>query len=217
MYGGLGVMCPGVGPAALLPELPWECLGFGAGRKLKGASGDPEVARGGGWGGAGLVTLPVLGQNNFEEPVALQEMDTSNGVLLPFYDPDSSIVYLCGKVLEAGRGVQGFDKMLKDPPGRSLNRLVLQGDSSIRYFEITDEPPFVHYLNTFSSKEPQRGMGFMPKRGLEVNKCEIARSAAFALLCMSVHTDHRGKHRGLGAGGGGQTGLFWCQPQHELA
>lgn len=41
-------------------------------------------------------------QNNFEEPVALQEMDTSNGVLLPFYDPDSSIVYLCGKVLEAG-------------------------------------------------------------------------------------------------------------------
>lgn len=41
----------------------------------------------------------MLGQNNFEEPVALQEMDTSNGVLLPFYDPDSSIVYLCGKVL----------------------------------------------------------------------------------------------------------------------
>ncbi|NXV96042.1 CORO6 protein, partial [Calonectris borealis] len=83
---------------------------------------------------------------NFEEPIALQEMDTSNGVLLPFYDPDSSIVYLCGK-----------------------------GDSSIRYFEITDEAPYVHYLNTYSSKEPQRGMGFMPKRGLEVSKCEIAR------------------------------------------
>ncbi|EDL17419.1 coronin, actin binding protein 1A, isoform CRA_c [Mus musculus] len=27
----------------------------------------------------------------------------------------------------------------------------------------------------FSSKESQRGMGYMPKRGLEVNKCEIAR------------------------------------------
>ncbi|NXL46234.1 CORO6 protein, partial [Podilymbus podiceps] len=83
---------------------------------------------------------------NFEEPIALQEMDTSNGVLLPFYDPDSSIVYLCGK-----------------------------GDSSIRYFEITAEAPYVHYLNTYSSKEPQRGMGFMPKRGLDVSKCEIAR------------------------------------------
>ncbi|XP_027718223.1 coronin-6 isoform X1 [Vombatus ursinus] len=90
--------------------------------------------------------LALWDLNNFEEPMALQEMDTSNGVLLPFYDPDSSIVYLCGK-----------------------------GDSSIRYFEITDEPPFVHYLNTFSSKEPQRGMGFMPKRGLDVSKCEIAR------------------------------------------
>ncbi|NXM10177.1 CORO6 protein, partial [Ploceus nigricollis] len=32
-----------------------------------------------------------------------------------------------------------------------------------------------HYLNTYSSKEPQRGMGFMPKRGLDVSKCEIAR------------------------------------------
>uniref|UniRef100_A0A670JPN4 Coronin n=1 Tax=Podarcis muralis TaxID=64176 RepID=A0A670JPN4_PODMU len=73
-------------------------------------------------------------RRNFEEPIALQEMDTSNGI------------YLCGK-----------------------------GDSSIRYFEITDEAPYVHYLSTYSSKEPQRGMGFMPKRGLDVSKCEIAR------------------------------------------
>ncbi|KAM8797286.1 coronin-6 [Eudromia elegans] len=90
--------------------------------------------------------LGLWDPNNFEEPIALQEMDTSNGVLLPFYDADSSIVYLCGK-----------------------------GDSSIRYFEITDEAPYVHYLSTYSSKEPQRGMGFMPKRGLDVSKCEIAR------------------------------------------
>ncbi|XP_037736713.1 coronin-6 isoform X1 [Chelonia mydas] len=90
--------------------------------------------------------LALWDLKNFEEPIALQEMDTSNGVLLPFYDPDSSIVYLCGK-----------------------------GDSSIRYFEITAEAPFVHYLSTYSSKEPQRGMGFMPKRGLDVSKCEIAR------------------------------------------
>ncbi|XP_005425498.1 coronin-6 isoform X1 [Geospiza fortis] len=90
--------------------------------------------------------LGLWDPNNFEEPIALQEMDTSNGVLLPFYDADSSIVYLCGK-----------------------------GDSSIRYFEITHEAPYVHYLNTYSSKEPQRGMGFMPKRGLDVSKCEIAR------------------------------------------
>lgn len=90
--------------------------------------------------------LALWNPKNMQEPIALHEMDTSNGVLLPFYDPDTSIIYLCGK-----------------------------GDSSIRYFEITDESPYVHYLNTFSSKEPQRGMGYMPKRGLDVNKCEIAR------------------------------------------
>lgn len=78
--------------------------------------------------------------------MSVHEMDTSNGVLLPFYDPDTNVVYLCGK-----------------------------GDSSIRYFEITDEAPYVHYLSTFTTKEPQRGMGYMPKRGLDVNKCEIAR------------------------------------------
>ncbi|XP_061590177.1 uncharacterized protein coro1cb isoform X1 [Cololabis saira] len=90
--------------------------------------------------------LALWKSDNMDEPICVQEMDSSNGVLLPFYDPDTSIVYLCGK-----------------------------GDSSIRYFEITDEAPFVHYLNTFSTKEPQRGMGYMPKRGLDVNKCEIAR------------------------------------------
>ncbi|XP_055003294.1 coronin-1C isoform X2 [Sorex araneus] len=90
--------------------------------------------------------LALWNPKNMQEPIALHEMDTSNGVLLPFYDPDTSIIYLCGK-----------------------------GDSSIRYFEITDESPYVHYLNTFSSKEPQRGMGYMSKRGLDVNKCEIAR------------------------------------------
>lgn len=57
-----------------------------------------------------------------------------------------------------------------------------QGDSSIRYFEITEEPPYVHYISTFSSKEPQRGMGFMPKRGMDVSKCEIARSVCMIIL-----------------------------------
>lgn len=83
---------------------------------------------------------------SFREPLTLQELDTSSGVLLPFFDPDTGIVYLCGK-----------------------------GDSSIRYFEVTDEAPYVHYLSMYGSKESQKGIGYMPKRGLEVNKCEIAR------------------------------------------
>lgn len=90
--------------------------------------------------------LGLWDPENFSDPLTLQEIDTSSGVLLPFYDPDSNVLYLCGK-----------------------------GDSSIRYFEITDEAPYVHLLSSFSSKESQRGMGYMPKRGLDVRKCEIAR------------------------------------------
>lgn len=45
----------------------------------------------------------------------------------------------------------------------------------IRYFEITAEPPFVHYISTFQTPDPQRGIGMMPKRGCDVNSCEISR------------------------------------------
>lgn len=40
-----------------------------------------------------------------DEPICVQEMDSSNGVLLPFYDPDTNIVYLCGKVSSLLAGV----------------------------------------------------------------------------------------------------------------
>jgi len=61
----------------------------------------------------------------------------------------------------------------------------VQGDTVIRYFEITDEVPYVHYLNAYQCSEPQRGIGWMPKRGLNVAACEIARS-----LCLSVSVCH---------------------------
>ena len=50
-----------------------------------------------------------------------------------------------------------------------------KGDSVIRYFEITPEVPFVHYINTFQLPDPQRGIGMMPKRGVDVTTCEITR------------------------------------------
>lgn len=50
-----------------------------------------------------LTTHPSL-QKHLEEPLSLQELDTSSGVLLPFFDPDTNIVYLCGKVAQLGRG-----------------------------------------------------------------------------------------------------------------
>lgn len=46
----------------------------------------------------GLTVPNPVCQENFKEPMALQELDSSNGALLPFYDPDTSVVYVCGKV-----------------------------------------------------------------------------------------------------------------------
>ena len=83
---------------------------------------------------------------HLDDPIVMVELDTSNGVMFPIYDPDTNLVYLCGK-----------------------------GDSVIRYFEITPEPPFVHYINTFQTPDPQRGIGFMPKRGCDVTTCEVGR------------------------------------------
>lgn len=44
-----------------------------------------------------LVVFLCL-QKAMEEAMSVTEVDTSNGVLLPFYDPDTNVVYLCGKV-----------------------------------------------------------------------------------------------------------------------
>lgn len=57
----------------------------------------------------------------------------------------------------------------------NINVFNFQGDSVIRYFEITGEHPFVHYINTFQTPDPQRGIGMMPKRGCDVSICEISK------------------------------------------
>ncbi|KAH8853101.1 Coronin-1C-A [Schistosoma japonicum] len=36
--------------------------------------------------------------DDITEPLHIQELDTSNGVLFPFYDSDTNLIYLCGKV-----------------------------------------------------------------------------------------------------------------------
>ena len=85
-------------------------------------------------------------QEKLDQPLVLEDLDNSNGLLFPFYDEDTNMIYLCGK-----------------------------GDSAIRYFEYTPEPPYIHYLNTYQSSDPQRGMGWMTKRGLNVSQCEISK------------------------------------------
>ncbi|XP_077379879.1 coronin-2A [Festucalex cinctus] len=79
-------------------------------------------------------------------PLMEENLDGSSGFLFPFYDPDTHMLYLAGK-----------------------------GDGNIRYYEISSEKPYIHYLTEYRSNLPQKGMGVMPKRGLDVSLCEVFR------------------------------------------
>lgn len=80
-------------------------------------------------------------------PIHIERIDTAAGVLMPMYDVDTNVVYLCGK-----------------------------GDGNIRVCEFEDEAPFFHRLNEgFRSTTALKGVCMLPKRGLDIMKCESAR------------------------------------------
>lgn len=88
----------------------------------------------------------VWSQHDLNKPLRIETIDSSSGVLFPYYDHDTKVVYIAGK-----------------------------GDGNIRYYEMVNDYPWCHYLNQFLTGFPQRGLGFMPKRGLDVMHCEIFR------------------------------------------
>jgi len=83
---------------------------------------------------------------SLKEPLKTENIDTSSGILMPFFDNDTSILFLAGK-----------------------------GDGNVRYYEVVDEAPYVHFLSEFKSATPQRGMGWTPKTAMDLSSCEIAR------------------------------------------
>ena len=52
---------------------------------------------------------------------------------------------------------------------------IFQGDSVIKYFELVEEEPYVHYLSAYQSNTSARSLNWMPKHALNVNNCEVAR------------------------------------------
>lgn len=73
-------------------------------------------------------------------------VDSSSGVLWPFFDADTRLVFLAGR-----------------------------GDANIRFYELDAGGTLVHYVGQYLSSEPQRALALMPKRGLRLLRCEIAR------------------------------------------
>jgi len=87
----------------------------------------------------------VWDPRNLSTPLGITDLDQSAGVIIPFYDPDNSILYLAGK-----------------------------GDASIRYFELVKEKPYLHFLSEFRDTKSQQGVAWLPKRACDTTKCEIA-------------------------------------------
>lgn len=88
----------------------------------------------------------IWSQADLSNPLRTEMIDSSSGILIPYYDADTRMVYVAGK-----------------------------GDGNIRYYEVVDDDPWVHYLTQYLSGSPQRGLGFMPKRGCDTSVCEIFR------------------------------------------
>ena len=88
----------------------------------------------------------VWSQQDLKQPLKIETIDSSSGVLAPHYDPDTKMIYVAGK-----------------------------GDGNVRFYEIVEEAPWACYLNQFISGSPQRGLGVLPKRGCDTARCEIFR------------------------------------------
>jgi len=104
-------------------------VGFGKGAQREYAVWDPKK-----------LSEPLL------PPVSV---DNSAGVIIPFYDEDSDIIFLAGK-----------------------------GDGNIRFFEVVpeEEPKkMVVYLSQYSSNDSGAAYGAAPKRACDVNANEIMR------------------------------------------
>ncbi|XP_053558668.1 coronin-2A isoform X2 [Bombina bombina] len=90
--------------------------------------------------------IALWDQDDLSVPLHQEDLDGSSGLLFPFFDSDTNMLYVVGK-----------------------------GDGNIRYYEVSPQKPFLHYLNEYRSYLPQKGIGVMPKRGIDVSSCEVFR------------------------------------------
>merc|ERR1712137_827712 len=89
-------------------------------------------------------TYSILDPRKLDTPIVQANIDTSSGILMPFYDNDTGLLFLAGK-----------------------------GDGNIHYFEIDDSKPWIHYVSDYKSNTPQLGMAMRPKTACDVSSCEV--------------------------------------------
>mmetsp|Transcript_4273 Transcript_4273/g.8989 ORF Transcript_4273/g.8989 Transcript_4273/m.8989 type:complete len:451 (+) Transcript_4273:224-1576(+) len=91
--------------------------------------------------------IRVWDLKNTAKPLHTENVDTAAGAMIPLWDADTKVLYLCGK-----------------------------GDGVVRLYEYEDKAPYIFKLNDgFRSNIPGKGYCMVPKRGLDIMGCETAR------------------------------------------
>ncbi len=88
----------------------------------------------------------VWDPRNVSQPLTTVDIDQAAGVIMPFFDPDTGLLFLAGK-----------------------------GDGNVRFYEIVNDAPHVFPVSDYRSNVSAKGMAWVPKRGLNIMGCETAR------------------------------------------
>lgn len=116
---------------------------------------------------AAAVSLSLSLQGNLDKALNVTKIDDGIGVMFPYWDEGTHMVYVVGKVCCLCAAVASLPVTTLPPH--------LQGDQKCVYFEITEGSPYVFFLNMYQSVQPVRGAACMPKKHLDFMHCEVMR------------------------------------------
>ncbi|CAK9086073.1 Coronin-A (Coronin) (p55), partial [Durusdinium trenchii] len=79
-------------------------------------------------------------------PLTTTDIDQAAGVLMPFFDEGTNLLFLGGK-----------------------------GDGNIRYFELVDDTPWQFLISDHRASSSTKGLCMLPKRSVDVMHCEVVK------------------------------------------
>jgi len=89
------------------------------------------------------------------DPITMISMDQGTGSIFPVYDEGTGLLYVAGK-----------------------------GDANVRFFEVTADSPYLHYISDYRAMNPQKGFDFLPKRCCDTTVHEIMRGLKLEATCV---------------------------------
>ena len=89
---------------------------------------------------------------DFSKPLVMKRFDENTGVLYPYYDEDTGLIFCVGR-----------------------------GENLISFFEFTDKDNFIEPVGIFKGSAPCKGFSFMPKRTMDIMQNELMRGVRLSL------------------------------------